>query len=302
MRRIAAVLIVATGFAVAVPFVEAQDFSDVTIKATAVRGSVHMLTGAGGNLGVSVGDDGVFLIDDQFAPLSEKIKAAIATISAKPVKFLVNTHWHGDHVGGNENFGKDGAIIVAHDNVRKRMSTDGFIKAFNREVKAAPKDALPVVTFADSVTLHLNGETMKVIHVDPAHTDGDSVIFFEQANVLHTGDLFFNGLYPFIDLSSGGNIDGVIAAAARLIPMVDDETKIIPGHGPLATKADYQKYHDTLKAIRDNVAKLVAAGKSMDEVIAAKPSAEFDAEWGNGFMKPATFLSIVYDSLKPKDD
>lgn len=280
------------------PAADAQDMSDVEISVQELRGSVRMLTGRGGNLGVSAGEDGVFLIDDQFAPLTDKILAAIATFSEEPVRFVLNTHWHGDHTGGNENLGKRGAVIVAHENVRKRMSAEQFMETFGRKVPAAPKDALPVVTFAESVTFHLNGDTIKVTHVPPAHTDGDSVVFFEKANVLHTGDLFFNGRYPFIDLSSGGSIDGVIVAADTAIAMCDDETKIIPGHGDLATKADYQKYREVLATIRDRVKKLIDEGKTQDEVIAAKPTAEWDETWGTGFMRPEVFLSIVYDSLK----
>ena len=304
MRRIAAALVTTLALAAATPFVVAQDMSDVEIKVSEVSGTVRMLQGRGGNLAVSAGEDGVFLIDDQFAPLSDKIKAAIATFTDKPVKFLVNTHWHGDHTGGNENFGKAGAIIVAHENVRKRMSSEQFIEAFGRKVPASPKEALPVVTFDDSVTLHMNGETIEVIHIDPAHTDGDSVVFFKKANVLHTGDLFFNGLYPFIDVSSGGGIDGVIAAAKKLIGMVDDGTKIIPGHGPLATKADYQTFHDMLVGIRKNVAKLMEEGKTLDEVLAADPAKEWNGTWGKGFLTPQAFVSIVHDSLKKraKDD
>jgi cyclase len=290
MRLIATVFTASVAAALLVPSVQAQDLSKVNVEAKEVRGSVRMLTGRGGNIGVSAGDDGVFLIDDQFAPLSEKIVAAIKTFSEEPVRFLINTHWHSDHTGGNESFGKAGAVIVAHENVRKRMSAGQFMEAFGREVKAAPKDALPVVTFADSVTFHLNGDTIKVLHVDPAHTDGDSVVFFEKANVLHTGDIFFHGQYPFVDLGSGGSVDGVIAAAAKLIAMTDDETKIIPGHGALATKADYQKYHDGLKTIRDRVAKLLEAGRTVDEVLAAKPSKEFDGAWGKGFVTPSAFV------------
>jgi glyoxylase-like metal-dependent hydrolase (beta-lactamase superfamily II) len=284
------------------PVSEAQDFSGVEIGVQELRGSVRMLTGAGGNLGVSSGEDGVFLIDDQFAPLSDKIRAAIATFSEEPVRFVLNTHWHGDHTGGNESFGKSGAVIVAHENVRKRMSAEQFMETFQRKVPAAPKDALPIVTFTESVKFHLNGDTIHVKHVDPAHTDGDSIVFFEKANVLHTGDLFFNGRYPFIDLSSGGSVDGVIAAADTAIALCDDETKIIPGHGELATKADYQAYRDVLKQIRDRVKKLIDEGKTQDEVLAAKPTAEWDETWGVGFMRPNVFVSIVYDSLKPKTE
>ncbi len=275
---------------------------EVTIEVTELSGSVRMLVGQGGNLGVSAGPDGVFLIDDQFAPLTSKILAAIATFSDEPVRFVLNTHWHGDHTGGNENLGKAGAVIVAHDNVRERMSSEQFMKAFNRKVEPSPREALPIVTFAESITFHLNDDTIRVIHVDPAHTDGDSIVLFEKANVLHTGDLFFNGRYPFVDLSSGGSVDGVIAAADRALEMIDDETKIIPGHGDLATKADYTAYRDVLRTIRDRVAKLIEDGKTREEVMASDVSKEFDAKYGVGFVRPPAFLAAVYDTLKPADD
>ncbi|UCF39456.1 MAG: MBL fold metallo-hydrolase [Acidobacteriota bacterium] len=257
-----------------------------------------MLTGSGGNLGLCVGEDATFLIDDQFAPLTEKIKEAIAKITPHPIKFVFNTHWHGDHTGGNENLGEMGALIVAHDNVRKRMSSEQFMKAFNRTVPASPKAALPVVTFNDTVTFHLNDEEIHALHVDPAHTDGDSVIFFKSSNVVHTGDLFFNGRYPFIDLSSGGSIQGMIAATNRLLDLIDEKTKIIPGHGELGSKADLAQYRDMLVAVKDRVEPLIKAGKSEEEVLAAKPLADLAAEWGEGFMNPDNFLKIVYASLK----
>jgi glyoxylase-like metal-dependent hydrolase (beta-lactamase superfamily II) len=191
----------------------AQDFDKVELKTTAVGGSVHAIFGRGGNIGVSAGEDGVFLIDDQFAPLSDKIKAEVAALGAGEVRFIVNTHWHFDHTGGNEIFGADGALIVAHDNVRERMSVDQFIAAFDREVPASPKVALPVVTFDDGVTFHLNGDTIRVIHVPHAHTDGDAIVHFSTANVIHAGDTVWTSGYPFIDTGSGGSIDGVIAAA-----------------------------------------------------------------------------------------
>jgi cyclase len=275
-----------------------QDFSKVEIKATEIAKGVHMLTGAGGNLGVSVGEDGVFLIDDQFAPLTPKIQAAIQKLSDKKIEFVLNTHWHGDHTGGNENLGKAGVKIVAHDNVRVRMSKDQVMKMRDNTVPASPKAALPVVTFGNDVTFHWNGSTIHAIHVDNAHTDGDSIVHFETANVLHLGDCYFNGIYPFIDIDSGGSIDGVIKAADKALSLANDQTKIIPGHGPLATKADLTKYRDTLKTIRERVAKLVAEGKTVEQVLEAKPLADFDETLGKGFMDPATFLRIVYTDLK----
>lgn len=279
------------------PAAAQQDFAGVEIKAEKAAEGLYMLTGRGGNIGLSVGRSGAFLIDDQYAPLSDKILAAVKAITPDPVRFVVNTHWHGDHTGGNENLGKAGAYVVAHDNVRKRMGSDQFTAAFQHTTKASPDGALPVVTFADAVTFHWNGDEIRVYHVPPAHTDGDSVVHFVKADVVHMGDLFFNGSYPYIDVSSGGSVDGVIAAAERVLAGVGDKTRIIPGHGALAGKAELLAYRDTLKMLRDRIAKLKAAGQGRDAVIAAKPTADHDARWGQGFMKPDVWTGLVYDSL-----
>lgn len=276
---------------------QGQDFSKVEITSNDLGSGVHALFGAGGNLGVSVGEDGVFLIDDQFAPLTPKIKAAIAKLSDKPVKFLINTHWHFDHTGGNENLGKDGTIIVAHDNVRKLMSEDQAISFFNAQIPKAPKAALPIITFNDSSTFHLNGETMVVKHLPPGHTDGDSVVYFKNADVLHTGDLYFNGIYPFIDIEHGGTIDGMIANAGTILTMAGSKTQIIPGHGPLSNREEVAAFREMLQSIRNKVEAGIEAGKTLEEVVAAKPSAQFDSVWGNGFLKPDAFVTLVYNDL-----
>jgi glyoxylase-like metal-dependent hydrolase (beta-lactamase superfamily II) len=275
-----------------------QDFSKVEVKAEKVAEGVYMLTGSGGNLGLSVGKSGTYLIDDQYAPLSDRILAAIKAITPDPVRFVVNTHWHGDHTGGNENMGKAGALLVAHENVRRRMSSEQFIALFGNKVPASPEDALPVVTFTDAITFHWNGDEIRVYHVPPAHTDTDAIVHFVRADVVHTGDVFFNGSYPFIDTSSGGRIDGVIEAAERVLAGTGPATRFIPGHGKVGSRADLQAYCDMLKAVRDRIAKLKAEGKSRDEVIAAKPTADHDAKWGTGFMKGDVFTGIVCDSLK----
>jgi glyoxylase-like metal-dependent hydrolase (beta-lactamase superfamily II) len=287
----------ALAIALAAPAAAQQDFSKVEVKAEKVAEGLYMLTGAGGNIGLSVGTSGSFVVDDQYAPLTDKILAAIKAITKDPVRFVVNTHWHGDHTGGNENMGKAGAFIVAHDNVRKRMSTEQFLAAFKVTTPPSPEGALPVVTFAEGLTFWWNGEEIRVHHVAPAHTDGDALVHFVKADVVHMGDLFFNGGYPFIDTSSGGTVDGVIAAADGVLKTVTEKTRIIPGHGPLATKADLQAYRDVVKACRDRIAKLKAEGKNRDAVIAARPTADYDAKWGQGFMKGDVFTGIVFDSL-----
>jgi len=280
-----------------VPAAAQQDFSKVEIKAEKVAAGIYMLTGRGGNIGLSVGKSGTYVIDDQYAPLTDKILAAIRAITPDPVRFVVNTHWHGDHTGGNENLGKAGALLVAHENVRRRMSAEQLSATFNRSTPPSPEAALPVVTFTDAVTFHWNGDEIRVRHVPPAHTDGDSIVQFVKADVVHMGDLFFNGGYPFIDTSSGGRVDGVIAAAEQALAEIGERTRIIPGHGPLATRADLQAYRDVVKTLRDRIAKLKAEGKSRDATIAAKPTADHDAAWGTGFMKGDIFTGLVYDSL-----
>jgi glyoxylase-like metal-dependent hydrolase (beta-lactamase superfamily II) len=274
-----------------------QDFSNVEVKATPIRDGLYLLTGRGGNIMASVGDDGVFLVDDQYAPLTERILAALAAITDKPVRFVINTHWHGDHVGGNENLARAGAVIVAHENVRRRMSTEQFMAAFNTTVPASPAKALPVVTFTGAVTLHLNGDDVRVIHVANAHTDGDSLVHFERANVLHMGDIYFNGLYPFIDLGSGGGIRGMIAAVELALELADDATVVVPGHGPLSNRAELAAYRDMLAGFRDRVAALKSEGQSLEQVISAKPTAEFDERLGGAFISPERLVGFIYESL-----
>jgi glyoxylase-like metal-dependent hydrolase (beta-lactamase superfamily II) len=284
----------------AAPLSAQAGLDTVQIRTLPAGKGVYMLMGSGGNIALSVGKDAAFLVDDQYAPLSEKILAAVKAVTDKPVRFLVNTHWHGDHTGGNENMANAGVIIVAHDNVRTRMSSEQFLAAFNQKVPPSPAKALPMVTFMDGVAFHLNDDDIHVIHVPPAHPDGDAIIHFNAANVIHMGDTFFNGRYPFVDLSSGGNFEGVIGAVNAALPYVNDSTRIIPGHGALAGKAELLAYRDVLSKIRDRVAALIKQGKTKEQVIAAKPSAEWDATWGTGFMKPDVFLGMVYDSMKKK--
>lgn len=296
-------LLAATALAAATlgtPLAAQQNFDAVQVTSQQLAPRVFALFGSGGNMGLLVGDDGAVLIDDQYAPLSDKIKAAIAKLTDKPVRFIVNTHLHGDHTGGNEAFGKSGAVIVAHDNVRKRLSTSQFSQRFNRTTPPSPYAALPVVTFAEDLTLHLDGDSIRVVHVPPAHTDGDAFIYFAKANVIHMGDTFTNGSYPFVDVSSGGTIDGYLTAADRVLAIANDQTRIIPGHGAVASKADLQEFRRVVGTIRDRVAAMVKQGKSLTEVAAAKPTAEWDATWGKGFMTPDVFLDIVYNDVKSR--
>ncbi len=280
---------------VASPAFAQQDLSKVEIKATALRGGTHLLTGAGGNIVASVGSDGAFIIDDQYAPLSDRIRTALTAIDDKPLRFVINTHWHGDHTGGNENLGKAGAVIVAHDNVRKRMGTAQFLRGEN--VPASPAIALPVVTFADGVTLHLNGNDVRVRHVAHAHTDGDALVKFAQANVLHMGDVYFNGLYPFIDTESGGSIDGLLAAVRSGVSMSDADTIVVPGHGPVSNRAELTAYGQMLQDYRDAISGMKDSGRTLDQVIAARPTAATDERLGKAFIKPDQLVTAIYNSL-----
>lgn len=273
-----------------------RNFDGVEITSEQLTDNIYVLFGAGGNMGLAVGEEYAYLIDDQFAPLSEKIQSAISQITDKPVRFLVNTHWHGDHVGGNENFANSGAIIVANENVRKRMSTSQERRG--QMTKPSPYKALPQITFTDALTIHLNKEqSMHVMHVNDSHTDGDSYIYFPESNVIHMGDNFFSG-YPYIDLESGGNIDGLIQNFSMALAMVDEETKIIRGHGKVANKQDLKEFRDIIKTIRDRVSDAITDGKSLDEVIAMKPTKEWDAQYGQGFINGTALVTTIYNSLK----
>jgi glyoxylase-like metal-dependent hydrolase (beta-lactamase superfamily II) len=301
LRRTLVAVTVAALLGGAVAVVVAQnDMDKVEIKAEKLAGNVWVLYGAGGNIGVCAGPDGAVLIDDEFAPLSAKIQAAVKQVSDQPVRWVVNTHWHGDHVGGNENMATAGATIVAHDRVRTRLLEGQDNKFFGRKIEPATGKTLPVVTFNDSTTLHVNGEDVLVFHVAPAHTDGDAIVWFPKANVVHMGDTFFNGLYPVIDLESGGSVDGMILATERVLPRLAAGTKVIPGHGPVTDKAGLQAYHDMLVGIRAAVASQLKVKKTLEQVVASKPTAPWDEKWGNGFIKPEVFAKVVYTDLSKK--
>jgi len=276
-----------------------RNFDAVQIKTTKVADGIYMLEGEGGNIGVSAGEDGVFLIDDQYAPLTPKILAAVKEISDKPVRFLINTHWHGDHTGGNENLGKAGVVIVAQDNVYKRLSTGGVIQMLKQSYAPAAKAALPVITFNDTATLHLNGDDVTAHHLPPAHTDGDSYVQFRKANVVHSGDVFASYRYPFIDPESGGSVKGVIRATDILLRLLDDDTKVIPGHGGLSSKKDVLAYRKMIATVVGRIEPMAKSGKTLEQVLAAKPAREFDEEWGK-FRKTDAFVEIVYKGLLPQ--
>jgi len=275
--------------------VSAQNNQDVKINIEKLTDHVYMLVGQGGNIGVSVGDDGVFVIDDQFARLSPKIISAIRTLSDKPIKFLANTHWHGDHTGGNVNFQKEGAIIMAHQNVRKRLE-----ETPRRDKTMRPKEALPVITFNDKLSLYINGEQVAIFHIDNAHTDGDALLYFTESNVLHTGDTFFKGRYPYIDTKSGGSIKGYIEAVKGGLMVVDEDTKIIPGHGSKSNKEEYKTFLKMLQDITANIASELEKGKSEDDVAQnSKLTKVYDnLGYGSGFINSERFRRTVYKSLK----
>lgn len=280
--------------------VRGQGMDDVEIETIEVADGVYMLMGRGGNIGVSVGDDGVFLIDDQFAPLTEEILGAIGEITDESVRFVFNTHWHGDHTGGNENLGEAGALIVAHDNVRERMSTDQVLQRIGQEPTTTPAStpgALPVVTFSEDVSFHINGGELHAFHVEHAHTDGDAIVHFEGPNVVHMGDTFFRGRFPFIDTASGGSIDGLISAVGRALSVMDAETRVIPGHGDLAGREDLRAYADALKEMRAAVADLVAEGMSLEEIQAARPIRVHAARLGQDRAAEDTFVATIHHGL-----
>jgi cyclase len=270
-----------------------QDFSKVEIKDTAVAGSVHMLEGQGGNIGVSAGTDGVLIVDDEFAPLADKIKAALAKIGPGKLRFVLNTHFHGDHTGGNKVFGTE-ATIVAHENVRSRLEK-GSTGA--RKTDPEPPQALPVVTFDDGLALHFNGEEIDLVHFANCHTDGDSVVFFRGSNVVHMGDLFFNGHFPFVDLSSGGDVLGLTRGVAAVLAKLPDDAKVIPGHGPLATKADLARYQRMLVETTEHVRTQLEAGVALADVQKTGLGDEWK-EWSWSFVSTAQWIETVAKSLE----
>jgi cyclase len=276
------------------------NFDTIQVRAQALRGGLYMLTGAGGNIGLSVGNDGAFIIDDQYAPLTPRILAAVGAITSRPIRFVVNTHWHGDHTGGNENIAKTGTVVVAHNNVRKRMSVEQFNDVFNRRTPPSPAGALPVISFSDSITLHVNGDDLIAFHVQNAHTDGDALIHFPKADVVHMGDTYFATGYPFVDVSSGGNVNGIIAAADRVLAMCKPQTIVIPGHGPVSNCDNLREYRNMVASVRDKVRLEMGRGRTLEQLKTAGLTADYDAKWGRGFIQPAVFVELVYRSLNQR--
>jgi glyoxylase-like metal-dependent hydrolase (beta-lactamase superfamily II) len=270
------------------------NFDTVQVRTIPITTGLYMLQGAGGNMAVSVGSDAVFVVDDQYAPLTRKILTAIEAITPNPVRFVVNTHWHFDHTGGNENLGLAGAVIYAHENVRRRMSAGQFIDALDTRIPPAPPGALPVVTFKDAVTFHLNGDSVSSIHVAPAHTDGDVIIHFAKSNVIHMGDTFHNAGLPFVDLSSGGSIHGIIAAADRVLAMSNASTRIIPGHGPLADRARLQAYRDMIVAMRDRIRTAISQGRTVDQILELNVTGAYAKDFPAGH---ARFVRLAHQEL-----
>ncbi len=270
-----------------------QDFSKVQIKVTKVAGSVYLLEGSGGNIGVSVGDDGIVLVDDQFAPLAGKIKDALKGITDKPLRFVLNTHFHGDHTGGNAQFSKD-ATIIAHENVRKRLAEGTTV--LGGEVKPADREALPVITFNDRATVHLNGEEIRAIHFPHGHTDGDSVIFFPKSNVVHMGDDFVTYGFPFVDVHNGGSVSGMIAGCEKVLAMTAPDVKAIPGHGPISAATDLRKFVEMLKETRSLVAQAAKDGKTADQMKKDHLLAKYDDK-GKGFIKTEAWIDVLLDDL-----
>src|SRR3954451_2997862 len=297
MKRSTCVRLLAGLALVAVPtMAQQQDFSKVEIKVVPAAGNIYMLQGAGGNIGVSAGSDGILIVDDQYAPLAEKIRAALKGINQGKLKFVLNTHFHADHTGGNPDFGAE-ATIVAQDNVRKRLAAGSVVRGNKTEPMVGP--GLPVITFQESVSVHFNGEELRVIHYPHGHTDGDSVIFFTKSNVVHMGDDFFAGRFPFVDLESGGSVQGMTAGVEKVLAQIPADAKVIPGHGALSTVNDLRAYHHMLVETVAIVQKQIKARKTLEQIQAAGLPAEWK-EWGSGFIDTKTWIETIYNSMTKK--
>lgn len=290
LRLIAALLSVAPSAAMA----QRADPPPAPVRVEQIAPGVAVLFGRGGNIGLSYGADGNVLVDDQYAPMTANVVAAVRDIDPDPIRFVINTHWHGDHTGGNENLGRAGTVVVAHDNVRVRMTMEQLVRG--ERVPPSPVSALPVITFSENLTFHLNGDDIRAIHVEHAHTDGDSLIYWSRANVLHMGDTYFNGMLPFIDLDSGGSIDGTIAAVEAGLALANEGTRIIPGHGPMARRADLVRYRDMLIELRSRVGQGIAAGRTLAQIQAERHADAYGRP--DAFISPDAMIETIYRSLR----
>ncbi|HRX01155.1 MAG TPA: MBL fold metallo-hydrolase, partial [Cyclobacteriaceae bacterium] len=288
-------LVALLAFALVINASAQTNYDTVKIRPLKITETIYMLKGAGGNIGFLKGEDGALIIDNQFGPLSGKIAQAVVEEGGGEIKMLINTHIHGDHTGGNDNFKKWGVTIVAHDNVRERMMKEGKVR--DRVVPPRDKAAWPVVTFPDRMNIHWNNEDLELYHFNTGHTDGDVIIKFAKANVIHTGDMFVRYGYPFVDTNSGGGINGFIATLDQMLKIMDDDTKIIPGHGELATKKDVQAFRDRLVEIRDGVAAALKKGTKTEDIGNLPIASKYDADWGKGFVKGKDFVMMVAENL-----
>lgn len=296
MRKLLTTLSVVLVFGFAGQAFGEPNHDDVELSLKQLSDRVYMIMGSGGNIGVSVGEDGILMIDDQFAPLSEKIEAKLTELGSGTLKYVINTHWHGDHTGGNEYFGKK-AVIVAHENVRERLSTRQEMKIFDSIIEPHPDVALPKITYEESVSMYFNSDEIMLAHFPSSHTDGDTVVFFLEDNIVHMGDIFFNGMYPFIDLGSGGDVEGYLDSVEQLLEMVPQDAQIIPGHGPLAEWQDFKDFYEMIASTYDGVKTAVDAGKSLEQIQETGFSKEIVDRWGQGFLKTNQWIEILYNQV-----
>ena len=275
--------------------------SHLEINTTKLIDNMYVIHGSGGNVILSIGNDGVILVDDQYAPVTEKLKSVIANLTEKPIKFVINTHLHPDHVGGNEKLGEEGAIIVSHDNVRKRLSSDQFFEFINQTIPAMSEKGLPIITFSENMTFYQNDEEIKITHLDNGHTDGDSAVYFTNNNVIHVGDDFSDRSYPFMDLSSGGSVDGLISSLKKILLMINKDTKVVGGHSGISNQTKVKDYLDMLIDVRDIINNMVKEGKSLNEIIQLKPTTKYDIiYYDHSFIKPKDFVTNIYMSIKER--
>ncbi len=271
------------------------------LNTTRLTENMYVIHGSGGNVILSIGNDGIILVDDQYAPVTEKMMSIIANITNKPIKFVINTHWHPDHVGGNERLGEAGAVIVSHENVRKRLNQDQFFEMINQTIPALSKKGLPIITFSDNMTFYQNNDEIRISYLDNGHTDGDSAVYFTQNNVIHVGDDFSDEAYPFMDLSTGGSIDGLISSLKSIISIINNDTKVVAGHSGISNQTKVKDYANMLIDVRSLISSMIKEGKSLDEIIQSKPTAQYDTTYRDySFIKPKDFVTNIYESLKSR--